>query len=209
MAYYWHTLQAAPGGDQMQSMPETMHSLDNSDEQSLLRRIAQKDRVALTRMYEVYHGRLFKFVFRLTNSHTTADELVNDIMLVVWQKAGSFRGESRVSTWIFGIAYRVTMRRVSRKKMTLVSQSQLEEIPQDNSVPVEVEDWVRRGIDGLPEAQQITVMLVFYLGLSYEEIAEVTECPVNTVKTRMFHARRKLKTLLTDSAIPVSTLSEQ
>ncbi|MGI9263011.1 MAG: RNA polymerase sigma factor [Woeseiaceae bacterium] len=193
----------------MQSMPETMQTLDNRDEQSLLQRIAEKDRVALTRMYEVYHSRLFKFVFRLTNSHAIADELVNDIMLVVWQKAGSFRGDSRVSTWIFGIAYRVTMRRVTKKKMTLVSQAQLEEIPHEDILPVEIEDWVRRGIDGLPEAQQITVMLVFYLGLSYDEIAEVTECPVNTVKTRMFHARRKLKTLLTDSAIPVSTLSEK
>lgn len=183
----------------MQSMPEKSRSMTNSDEQSLLRRIAEKDRAALTRLYEAYHGRLFKFVFRLTNSHATADELANDIMLVVWQKAATFRGESKVSTWIFGIAYRVTMRRVSKKKLALAPQQRLEEIPQDPGLPLEIEDWVRQGISELPAAQQTTVMLVFYLGLSYEETAAVTDCPVNTVKTRMYHARRKLKDLLSEN----------
>ena len=180
----------------------------DSDEQALLRRIADKDRAALTRMYDAYHGRLFKFVFRLTSSHATADELVNDIMLVVWQKAATFRGESRVSTWIFGIAYRVTMRRVSKKKLAIVPQQRLEEIPQEIGTPMEIEDWVRQGISELPAAQQTTVMLVFYLGLSYEETAAVTDCPVNTVKTRMYHARRKLKDLLSENAIPDGNTSE-
>ena len=183
----------------MQSMSEKSRSMDDRDEQSLLQRIADKDRAALTRLYEAYHGRLFKFVFRLTSSHATADELANDIMLVVWQKAATFRGESKVSTWIFGIAYRVTMRRVSKKKLALAPQQRLEEIPQDPGMPLEIEDWVRQGISELPAAQQTTVMLVFYLGLSYEETAAVTDCPVNTVKTRMYHARRKLKDLLSEN----------
>jgi RNA polymerase sigma-70 factor (ECF subfamily) len=57
----------------------------------------------------------------------------------------------------------------------------------------EQEDWVHRGLDALPPAQRLAVELVFYLGLSYEEVASVSDCPVNTVKTRMFHARRKLR----------------
>ena len=67
---------------------------------------------------------------------------------------------------------------------------------------MEIEDWVRQGLYTLPAAQQLTVVLVFYLGLTYQETAEVTDCPVNTVKTRMFHARRKLKKYLSASAIP-------
>ena len=54
----------------------------------------------------------------------------------------------------------------------------------------------------LPTNQRLAVELVFYLGLSYQEVAEVTQCPVNTVKTRMFHARRKLKDFLSASAMP-------
>ena len=185
----------------MQTIRDSKRKAADIDERALLRRVAERDRNALAELYRAYHPRLFKFVFRLSSSYAIADELVNDIMLIVWQKAGSFRGESRVSTWIFGIAYRVTMRRVTRKKLSLVSKPDAEASVRDDHAQ-ELEDWVRYGIDKLPEAQQTTVLLVFYLGLTYEETAAVTDCPVNTVKTRMFHARRKLKALLETHAIP-------
>jgi len=175
---------------------------ENENERDLLARVADQDCDALDALFKIYHPRLFKFVFRLTRSFSIADELVNDIMLVVWQKASSFRGESKVSTWILGIAYRQTMRRVSKKELALAPFADAEKVAVENGANLEQEDWIQRGLHALPEAQQLTVVLVFYLGLSYEEIAEVTDCPVNTVKTRMFHARKKLKKLLEESAIP-------
>jgi len=175
---------------------------ENEEELALLRLVATRDRSALTRLYLMYHARLFKFVFRLTRSYATADELVNDIMLVVWDKAGTFRGESKVSTWIFGIAYKQTMRRVTRKKLRLVPLTDVEDSGHDHDAAMEIEDWIKQGLHALPAAQQLTVILVFYLGLTYKETASVTDCPVNTVKTRMFHARRKLKEYLSASALP-------
>jgi RNA polymerase sigma-70 factor (ECF subfamily) len=172
----------------------------NDDELALLQRVAKKDREAITELYRIYHARLFKFVYRLTNSYTAADELVNDIMLVVWSNAANFRGESRVSTWIFGIAYRQAMRRMSRRKIRLWPRKDPDELESVGNPDLETEDWIRRGLDLLPAAQQLTMILVFYLGLSYTETARLTDCPVNTVKTRMFHARRKLRELLEDSA---------
>jgi RNA polymerase sigma-70 factor (ECF subfamily) len=177
-------------------------SPENEDELALLEKVAAGDRSALTRLYLTYHPRLFKFVFRLTRSYAAADELVNDTMLVVWDKAASFRGDSKVSTWIFGIAYKQTMRRVTRKQLQLSPLTELDAAGHDNDVHMETEDWVRQGLQALPAAQQLTVVLVFYLGLTYEEIAAITDCPVNTVKTRMFHARRKLKKYLSASADP-------
>jgi RNA polymerase sigma-70 factor, ECF subfamily len=175
---------------------------DNESELALLRRIARQDRDAITELYRIYHARLFKFIFRLTHSYTAADELVNDIMLVIWRNAPAFRGDSKVSTWIFGIAYRQAMRRVSRRQITLPAHQHADDVPSDDRRDMETEDWVRRGLDALPAAQQLTMVLVFYLGLSYAETAELTDCPVNTVKTRMFHARRKLREYLTASATP-------
>ncbi len=183
-------------------------SAENEEELVLLRRVAAGDKSALTRLYLMYHARLFKFVYRLTRSYATADELVNDIMLVVWRKAGSFRGGSKVSTWIFGIAYKQTMRRVTRKQLQTSSQADIADVASDQDVTMELEDWVRQGLHALPAAQQLTVVLVFYLGLTYAETAEVTECPVNTVKTRMFHARRKLKEYLSASAMPDPIIGE-
>jgi len=174
-------------------------------DRALLERVMERDRDALTQLFLMYHARLFKFVFRLTNSYSTADELVNDIMLLVWRKASSFRGESKVSTWIFGIAYRQSMHRVTRKRLQTVNYDDFDAIPSGDEPSAETEDWVRRGLEMLPAAHQVTVVLVFYLGLSYEETAAVVQCPVNTVKTRMFHARRKLKEILPATAMPVAS----
>ena len=172
---------------------------ENEEELQLLIRVAASDKSALTQLYVMYHARLFKFVFRLTRSYSTADELVNDIMLVVWDKAGTFRGDSKVSTWIFGIAYRQALKRLSRKQISIASHLDVDHLPDTQSKTVEQEDWVRHGLETLPAAQRLAMELVFFLGLSYEEVAAVTECPINTVKTRMFHARRKLKEQLSSS----------
>lgn len=172
---------------------------ENERESALLQRIVRQDREAITELYRIYHARLFKFIFRLTGSYTAAEELVNDIMLLVWQNAAAFRGNSKVSTWIFGIAYRQAMRRVTRKKLTPSHHADPEEVGFDDNADIETEDWVWRGLNALPAEQQLAMVLVFYLGLSYSETAEVVRCPVNTVKTRMFHARRKLREYLAES----------
>lgn len=174
--------------------------VQNDGELALLQRVTKKDREAITELYRIYHPRLFKFVYRLTDSYTAADELVNDIMLVVWRNAADFRGESRVSSWVFGIAYRQAMRRIRRRQMRLWSWRDPDEVASTGNRDLENEDWIRHGLDLLPAAQQLTMILVFYLGLSYTETARLTDCPVNTVKTRMFHARRKLREYLEVSA---------
>jgi RNA polymerase sigma-70 factor (ECF subfamily) len=181
---------------------------EKDGDRSLLRRVADRDREALTELYRRYHARLFKFVYRLTGSYTIADELETEVMLAVWDKAPAFRGDSKVSTWIFGIAYKMAFRRLKRERLQPLQPAAgdwLEEVPADSGAGIETEDWVRRGLLSLPPAHRITVTLVFWLGLTYEETAVVTGCPVNTVKTRMFHARRKLKELLENSALPVSS----
>jgi RNA polymerase sigma-70 factor (ECF subfamily) len=180
---------------------------DKNGELSLLRRVADRDRDALTELYRSYHARLFKFVYRLTSSYTIAEELETEVMLTVWEKAPGFREESRVSTWIFGIAYKMALRRLTRERLKVSTSHPLDQVPVESDAAIETEDWVRQGILSLPPAQRITVMLVFYLGLTYEETAAVTGCPVNTVKTRMFHARRKLKEFLEDSALPTASKS--
>lgn len=173
---------------------------DDRREQLLLERIVGNDRDAFDELFRVYHPRLFRFVFRMTASYGTADEIVNDVLLVIWQSAHTFRGDSKVSTWIFGIAYRRSLRQLRKRKFTTVPISDDTAVDENSHKRIEREDWVRRGIDELPPKQRLTVMLVYYLGLTYEETAAATSSPVNTVKTRMFHARRKLREYLSMSA---------
>ena len=177
------------------SMPE-----DNDRELRLLRNVAEGNSAAFDELFTHYHSRLFRFIYRLVRSHGVADELVNDIMLVVWKQASTFRAESKVSTWIFGIAYRQAMRRLSRSRPETTFDA--DDIEASAGASAEDEDWIRRGLASLPLEQRVTTELVFFLGLTYEEVSKVTDCPVGTVKTRMFHARRKLRTILPGIAKP-------
>jgi len=179
----------------------------NAAEVLLLRRVARKDGDAFDELFANYYPRLFTFLFRLTRSHGATEELANDVLLTLWKDADRFRGESKVSTWVFGIAYRqaLTYLRKHRLRMaTFVDRGEAAEYA--NSVEMDAqferEDWVRRGVNILPVKQKLTVMLVYFLGLSCEETARVTGVPASTVKTRMFHARRKMKQHLIASGIP-------
>lgn len=174
---------------------------DNDREQALLLRIAARDREAFKQLYYLYHRRLARFLTRLTRRPDIAEEIINDTLWVVWQKAQEFRGGSLVSTWILGIAYRRGLKTLHRQHALDASMQ-----PQDdressvaideNSRAREREDWLEHALAQLPLEQRMVLELAYYLGYSCEEIAEITSCPVNTVKTRMYHARRKMKTLL-------------
>jgi RNA polymerase sigma-70 factor (ECF subfamily) len=177
---------------------------NNADtaEAQLLQRIADKDGDAFEALFESYYPRLFRFLFRLTRSHGAAEELANDVLLTLWKDADRFRGESRVSTWIFGIAYRQALAHLRKRKFKLVPFVERDAVVDEAGAQIEREDWVRRGVEELPPKQKLTVMLVYFLGLSCEETARVSGVPVSTVKTRMFHARRKMKHHLTASEVP-------
>ena len=174
----------------------------NAAEVLLLRGVADSNRGAFEALFENYHARLFSFLFRLTRSHGAAEELANDVLLTVWKDAGRFRGESRVSTWIFGIAYRQALTHLRKRNLKAVSIKDGDAMVGDSDVQFEREDWVHQGIDALPPKQKLTVMLVYFLGLSCEETASASGVPVGTVKTRMFHARKKMKAHLIVSGTP-------
>jgi RNA polymerase sigma-70 factor (ECF subfamily) len=172
-------------------------------ELQLLRRIAKQDREAFKALYCIYHRRLLRFVVRMTSRHDLAEEVVNDTMWVVWRKAAEFRGASLVSTWILGIAYRQTLSS-SRRKSPGTADADSDDYDaiaaDDVQSQAETREWLDHGLAQLPLEQRMVLELTYYLGHSCEEIALIMDCPVNTVKTRMFHARRKLKSGLRESA---------
>ena len=179
----------------------------------LLQRISTGDRDAFRELYLKYHRRLGRFLARLTRGREDAEEVINDTLWIVWQRAGDFRGASRVSTWIMGIAYRRALKLI-RRAATHARAVTLE-LGNVNSTTDDVAEWtanrqlIERGLAKLPLEQRLVLEFTYYLDQSCEEIAEIMECPVNTVKTRMFHARRKLRTLLSeDGAMGTGARSE-
>jgi len=164
----------------------------------LLIAVAAGSRPALEELYLGYHRRLARFLSRFTPRYENVEEIINDTFMVVWQSAKDFRHASQVSTWIIGIAYRTALKSLRRQKNHTAALS-LDEYPEqsvDPTLETEVQDWLRHGLNQLPIEQRLTLELAYHMGHSLEEIAAITECPVGTVKARMFHAREKLRQYL-------------
>jgi RNA polymerase sigma factor (sigma-70 family) len=184
--------------------------MTRDDELSLLRRIAQKDRRAFEELYTLYYRRLFSYLFKLTRRAEMVEEVLNDVMLVIWRKAGSFDGRSRPSTWIFGIAYHKAMKALAKRRPGEQSgedpeREPLEPVERDEPESLlarrELATTLGRALLAISPEQRAVVELTYYYGLSYQEISSVVGCPVNTVKTRMFHARRRLRDLLPEMGV--------
>ena len=169
-------------------------------ERELLALVARRDRRAFTELYRRYQPRLLAYLYRLLSNAALADEIADDVLFVVWQDAKKFRGTSAVSSWIFGIAYRKSMtalRRELRYQKPLDRQADIGRLPALSRADME---FVHAGLSALSADHRQVVELTYFCGFSYQEIAEIADCPVNTVKTRMFHARRRLTTLLPELA---------
>jgi RNA polymerase sigma factor (sigma-70 family) len=179
----------------------TSHKIELRDEQ-LIKRIADHhDLQAFEALYRSYFPRLKRFLDRMTRSATLIEEILNDTMLVVWQKAATFNGTSKVSTWVFSIAYRKALQAL--RDVDDPVEMDFEQICAEINAQPEHEIQQRqqqrnigRALDTLPMEQRTVVNLTYYHDMGYQEIAETMDCPVNTVKTRMFHARKRLRILL-------------
>jgi len=167
-------------------------------DRELLVAVATGSRQALEELYLGYHRRLARFLTRFTPRYENVEEIINDTFMVVWQSAKDFRHASQVSTWIIGIAYRTALKSLRRQKNHTGARS-LDDYPEQTVDPMfetEVQDWLQHGLAQLPVEQRLTLELAYHMGHSLEEIAAITDCPVGTVKARMFHAREKLRLYL-------------
>lgn len=175
-------------------------------EMELIRRISGADEKALECLYHDYYRRLFRFVARIARKDHAVEAIINDVMLVVWQKASTYNYQCRPSTWIFGIAYNKV--RQACAENTVENEEPLDVLDRDAVFcedacaglhRLETEEWLERGLERLSVAQRTVIELTYYQGLHYSEIAKLMDCPENTVKTRMHHARRKLAAILKNS----------
>lgn len=165
----------------------------------LITRICNADEKALELLYHHYYARLFRFVARVTQKTDIIEEVINDVMYVVWKKASTYNHQCQPSTWIFGIAYNKARQAYSSVSNT--DEESFDEFDDNNLVleekhsglqQLEISNWLESGLETLSLDQRTVIELTYFQGLHYSEIAELMECPENTVKTRMHHARKKL-----------------
>lgn len=190
--------------DQELKRPIRARFSEDGADLALLERVANGDREALRDLYGTYYHPLLRFIYRITGRLDLAQEGVNDVMLVVWRSSRSFGRRSTVSTWIMGIAYRKALKLLaaSRRWTSRLASDPIEDLVERSPLSTEhsddddLRDLLDEALRHLSAEHRAVVELTYFYGCSYEEIAVIAACPVNTVKTRMFHARAKLKTLL-------------
>ncbi|HEX9948773.1 MAG TPA: sigma-70 family RNA polymerase sigma factor, partial [Thermodesulfobacteriota bacterium] len=175
----------------------------SSDDGRLLELIAAGDHRAFREIYDRYYKRIYLYSYRLLGEGEGAKEVANEVMLEVWKGAKKFRGESKPSTWMFGIAVNKIRKEIKRRPPAHDDLDVLEtrevgkQTRQDDmTYHAELQEQMRMAITKLSPEHREVLDLTYYQGLSIKEIAAIMNCPLNTVKTRMFYARKRLGGIL-------------
>ncbi|WP_051242392.1 RNA polymerase sigma factor [Azohydromonas australica] len=179
--------------------------MDNDEVLRLLGRIGQGDEVAFRELYRAFSRRLYAYVIRKLGNEAQAEEIVADTLYEVWKAPARFRGESQFSTWIIGIARNKVLMAFRSRKPDAVYED-LQEIAEviasqdagafEQLAQRQRREGVQHCMERLSDDHREAIHLVFYEGMSLAEVAQVQSCPENTVKTRLFHARQKLRNCL-------------
>jgi RNA polymerase sigma-70 factor (ECF subfamily) len=167
-------------------------------EAQLIARIRDRDLDAFEDLYRAYCPRLTRFLTKLVKRPHIVEEVMNDTLMVVWDSPDSFKGASKLSTWVFGVAYRKAMKALRKQDEAVEDpwaehRVSLDPTPEDALGRQRAQVLLQRAIAELSPDHRAVVEFTYFHEMGYREIAEIMGCPVDTVKTRMFHARRHLK----------------
>ena len=180
----------------------TIYAFDAQSDATLIKAIASGNRSAMRTLYLRHNARVFRFISRLVADRGLAEDLVSDVFVEIWSKAASYEGRSQVSTWLLAIARFKALSALARRREVLGQEPAMELVEDTADTPEETvlkEDrtaQLRRCLAQMSREHREVIDLVYYHDKSVEEVAEIIRAPKNTVKTRMFYARKRLAQLL-------------
>ena len=169
---------------------------------ALIRSIAAGDKHAMQILFARHNVRIFRFLLRFVRDRSAAEDLVSEVFLDVWRQAGRFQGRSQVTTWLLAIARNKALSALQRRSNEELDEDAAAAIedPQDNPEVTlqkrQKAEILLNCLTQLSPAHREVTDLVYYHEKSIDEVAEITGVPQNTVKTRMFYARKRIAELL-------------
>ncbi|MEW6401468.1 MAG: sigma-70 family RNA polymerase sigma factor [Chloroflexota bacterium] len=178
---------------------------EHDQDLDLLRRMQAGDDDAVRELYARYGQRLYAYALRLTNDPAAAEDVTQNTLVTAWREAGKFRGDGRVIAWLLGIVHHTAMKSLRHAHQPLDAIE--EAVPEINASPEEqaqigeTKRTVRMALQSLSPEHRAVLELVFYQGLTLNEIAEVLDCPLGTVKSRLSYARQHLRGVLSRTEI--------
>jgi RNA polymerase sigma-70 factor (ECF subfamily) len=176
-----------------------MHELPDPD-RALLKTVAEGDPRALETLYARHGLRLLHYLAGQLNDPALAEEVLQDVMLAIWQQARRFRGDSRVTTWMLAIArhHAISARRRQKTPLDPLHDHAASSAPPPLDTLIQRDDCeaVREALHHLPDDQRETLELIFYHGLSGPEAARMMGVAQGTIKSRLHRAKASLQKLL-------------
>jgi len=170
------------------------------DDSDLEERLRRGDPRAFEDLVIAYQHRVFGVALRMLRNRSEAEEIAQEVFLRVHRAVEDFRGEAKLSTWLYAITSRLCLNRLGsgERRMAREGEESLERLRADTDPAahverVELEAALQRAITELPEERRIVVVLRDFEGLSYEEIAAALDLPLGTVRSRLHRARTDLK----------------
>jgi RNA polymerase sigma-70 factor (ECF subfamily) len=181
------------------------------DDATLLRLISQGDEDALVTLYARYGKNLYGYALRVVRNHEVAEDVLQDSLLTIWQKAKTFRGEGRVKAWLFAIVHNKAIRTFREKENAPLDDAArdpeyLETGVDEKHLSRERKRLLRSGLEKLSVEHRTVLELVFYQGMTMKEIAQICEVPVGTVKSRLNYAKAALKGVLSRQGVALEDL---
>ena len=189
------------------SMNRTSAAMQTTSDEALIERIAAGDKLAMQVLFARHQVRVYRFVLRLVRDQSVAEELVGEVFLDVWRQAGRFEARSTVSTWLLAIArYKAlsALRRRTDQELDDDKAATIEDPGDSPEVAVLKQnkgEVLRQCLTALTPEHREIIDLVYYHEKSVEEVAQIVGINENTVKTRMFYARKRLSELLKAAGI--------
>jgi RNA polymerase sigma-70 factor (ECF subfamily) len=168
----------------------------------LIKACVPNNEEAFAILYQRYEKRVFQYLMTMMNEAPLAEETLVEVMLAIWKCLHTFQEQSKVSTWIFGIAHHKAvdaLRKVTRQQRGGMPLEDIVETVESNENPLEDTQQKRmaaltnQALTTLSPDHREIVHMAFYEELSYPEIAELLDIPVNTVKSRVYYAKQQLK----------------
>jgi RNA polymerase sigma-70 factor (ECF subfamily) len=181
--------------------------MQSDSDQDLILRVAKGDRLAFRTLYARHNVRVFRFILRFIKDEGQAEDLIGEVFLDVWRQADRFEGRSSVSTWILGMARFKALSSLRKTTEAELDEDKAAAIadeadnPETVSQKLDKAKAIRRCIDQLSPEHREIVDLVYYQEKSISEVAEIVGIPENTVKTRMFYARKRLQELMQSAGV--------
>lgn len=190
--------------------PRHRGSVSPTEDEVLLTSIAGGDKAAMRALFERHRVRIYRFVLRIVRDRCEAEEVVSEVFFQVWRRAGMFRGQSQVSTWLLAIARNIALSALRRQPKEIMDDAVAMSIidpagdPENTAQVKDRSKLLQLCLARLPPRERAAIDLVYYHHKSISEISQICGAPEGTIKSRLFTARKRLSVLLRANGVESS-----